>query len=152
MGARGAMRLNGFEARELLRFTPHWPGSLWVLAVAGAVAMLPFKQANADEDIATINPKAAAAIQAVKQLCLSGAQFDLKADVSGNLTLVKLAPGAQGSVSVNVRKSEGAAAIFDEKIRKIADDDTRNCMKPYIKRIVDAILGQSDSSTTVPGH
>lgn len=95
----------------------------------------------ADTDISATNPKAAAAISAVRELCLAGSQFDLKADVSGNLTLVKLAPGGQGSVSVNVRNSAGAAAIFDDKVRQVADEDIRTCIKPYIAQIVSAILG-----------
>lgn len=84
--------------------------------------------------------KADKAIKAVKELCLTGTQYDLKADAQGNLTLLKLAPGATGSVSVNVHTSSGAAAIFDDKLRKEADEDIRNCIKPYIQRIIDAIL------------
>ena len=96
-------------------------------------------------DIAATNPKAAAAISAVQQLCLAGTQFDLKADVNGNLTLLKLTPGGQGSVSVNVRNSTGAAAIFDDKIRQVADEDIRRCIQPYIARIIDAILSQNSN-------
>jgi hypothetical protein len=101
---------------------------------------------GADTDISATNPKAAAAISAVKQLCLSGTQFDLKADVKGNLQLIRLTPGAEGSASVNVRNSTGAAAIFDDKVRQVADEDIRNCIKPYIGKIVEAILG---SDTTL---
>jgi hypothetical protein len=100
---------------------------------------------RADVDIASTNPKAAAAISAVKQLCLAGTQFDLKADARGNLTLEKLQPGGTGSVSVNVRNSTGAAAIFDDKVRQIADEDIRRCIQPHISKIVDAILGQNEN-------
>ena len=105
----------------------------------------------ADADIAATNPKAAAAISAVKQLCLAGTQFDLKADVNGNLMLLKLTPGAQGSATVNVRNSSGAAAIFDDKVRQVADEDIRRCIQPQISRIIDAILdgGESVSYTWV---
>jgi hypothetical protein len=90
-------------------------------------------------------PKADHAIKAVKELCLVGTQYDLKADASGNLTLVKLVPGGRGAVSVNVRESSGAAAIFDDKLRVSADKEIRECIKPHIGRIINAIL--DDSST-----
>lgn len=82
--------------------------------------------------------KADRAIEAVKQLCLTGTQYDLRTDAQGNLTLLK--PGAAGSVSVNVRRSSGAAAIFDNKLRREADEDIRNCIKPHIPEIIRAIL------------
>jgi hypothetical protein len=43
-----------------------------------------------------------------------------------------------------VRHSSGAAAIFDDKVRRFADEDIRACIKPYIERIIDAILGGDD--------
>ena len=92
--------------------------------------------------------KADRAIKAVKELCLTGTQFDLKADAQGNLTLTKLLPGGGGAVSVNVRQSTGAAAIFDEKIRQIADEDIRRCIQPYIKPIIDTILSEKPQSSS----
>lgn len=89
------------------------------------------------------------AVRVVKELCLTGKQFDFKADAKGNLTFSKLVPGAEGSVSVNVRNSIGAAAIIDDKIRQIADEDIRNCIKPYIQRIIDAILDEKIVQTEV---
>ena len=89
------------------------------------------------------------AVKAVKDLCLTGTQFDFKADANGNLTFVKLTPGASGSVSVNVRQSQGAAAIIDDKIRQIADENIRSCIKPFIQRIVDSILDEPVAQTEV---
>lgn len=80
------------------------------------------------------------AIAAVKELCLAGSQYDLKADAKGNLSFSKLLPGAFGNVSVNARSSPGAAAIFDDKVRRLADSDIRDCIKPHIPKIIDAIL------------
>jgi hypothetical protein len=80
------------------------------------------------------------AIKAVKELCLVGTQYDLRADTKGNLTLTQGLPNGQGSVSVNVRESTGAAAVFDDKVRLAADADIRECIKPHIGKIVDAIL------------
>jgi hypothetical protein len=89
------------------------------------------------------------AVKVVKELCLSGTQFDLHADAKGNVTLKNLRkPGGEGSVSVNVRNSEGAAAIFDEKLRIMADDKVRECMRSELPRIIDAILGKAASAGT----
>jgi len=96
--------------------------------------------AGSSQSVAQDRTQANQAIKAVKELCLTGDQFDLKADGKGNLTFLKLVPGAKGSVSVNVRESAGAAAIFDERLRKEADQDIRNCIKPYIQKIINAIL------------
>jgi len=74
-----------------------------------------------------------------KQACLVGTQFDFNADVKGNVTFRNpLRPGAEGKAAVNVRNSTGAAAIFDEQLRVIADQNTRECMKPYIDQIFKA--------------
>lgn len=89
------------------------------------------------------------AVKVVKELCLSGTQFDLHADAKGNVILQNLRkPGGEGSVSLNVRNSEGAAAIFDEKLRIIADDKVRDCMRSQLPRIIDAVLGKSASAGT----
>lgn len=90
------------------------------------------------------------AIAAVKELCLSGKQFDLKVDAKGNISLIKLTPGAEGSVTVNARESAGAAAILDEKIRQIADEDIRRCISPHVTRILDSILGEGSLKPEVP--
>lgn len=87
------------------------------------------------------------AINAVKELCLVGTQFDLKADAAGNLTLFKLIPAGRGSASVNVKQSPGAAAIFDDKVRQVADEDIRRCIQPHITRIINVILGGSEKDS-----
>jgi hypothetical protein len=79
-----------------------------------------------------------------KQGCLSGSQFDFNADVNGNVTLKNLLkPGAEGKASVNVRNSAGATAIFEQQVRVVADQQVRDCMKPYIDRIFQFILGST---------
>lgn len=85
------------------------------------------------------------AISTVKEFCLVGTQYDVKADIEGNLSFLKKLPGLSGSASVNVRSSPGAAAILDEKIRLFADTQVRDCMKPYIGKIVDAILSTEET-------
>lgn len=87
------------------------------------------------------------AVNTVKSMCLNGKQYDLKVDARGNLTLIKLVPGAQGSVSINAKSSEGSVAIFDDKVRRLADDDIRKCVMPYIPRILDAILNDQPTKS-----
>lgn len=87
------------------------------------------------------------AINTVKELCLVGTQFDLKTDAAGNLTLFKLIPGGRGSASVNVKQSSGAAAIFNDKVRQVADEDIRRCIQPHITRIINSILGESEKDS-----
>ncbi len=90
------------------------------------------------------------AIRTVKEFCLYGTQFDLKADAKGNLTFKNLRqPGGEGSVSVNVRESKGAAAIFEEKLRIIADTAVRDCMRPHLPTIIRAILDQTEPTTSM---
>ncbi|ESQ15031.1 MAG: hypothetical protein N838_14805 [Thiohalocapsa sp. PB-PSB1] len=116
------------------------------VSILAAILFVSFV-ACSSQSVAQETTKADKAIKAVKDLCLSGSQFDLKADGKGNLTFLKLVPGAKGSVSVNVRESAGAAALFDEKLRKEADEDIRNCIKPYIQKIINAILDDNASVT-----
>lgn len=90
------------------------------------------------------------AVALIKEMCLSGTQYDLKVDANGTLLFSKVRPGADVAVSFTARRSEGAAAIFDEKIRQLADSEIRDCMKPHIGRIVDAVLAKKASFKEVP--
>jgi hypothetical protein len=75
-----------------------------------------------------------------KQACLVGTQFNFSADLDGNVIFSNPTKLGEGEAAVNVRKSTGAAAIFDEKLRIIADRQVQDCMRPYIERIFNAIL------------
>jgi hypothetical protein len=80
-------------------------------------------------------------VEYAKQACLIGTQFDFVADVNGNVTFTNpTKPGAEGKASVNVRDSKGATAIFEEKLRVVADKQIQDCMRPYIDQIYKAIL------------
>lgn len=83
------------------------------------------------------------AVAALKEMCLAGAQYDLQVDTDGNLSFFKLTPGAKLHATVNARKSSGAAAILDSGIRRLADADIRECMKPQIPKIIAAILAEA---------
>ncbi|MBO6560141.1 MAG: hypothetical protein JJ959_06365 [Nisaea sp.] len=95
------------------------------------------------------------AINVVKSLCLAGQQYDIEADIEGNIRFKSFVPGGEGSFSINVREASGATAIKTEKLRLIADREVRECTRNQISRIVDAIFSEnppSESSQTAKNH
>src|SRR5262249_31015160 len=44
-------------------------------------------------------------------------------------------------------EAQGATAIYDQKLRIIADAEVRNCTKEHISRILDATLGQKPQTS-----
>jgi hypothetical protein len=80
-------------------------------------------------------------VRAAKEACLIGTQVVFSADLSGNITLINPAiPGDKGQIAVNARKAAGAAEIFDERLRIIADKQIQDCMKPYMEKVFKALL------------
>ncbi len=75
----------------------------------------------------------------VERFCLSGKGFSLKADLNGNVSLLRLSPGGQGKVEVDVRNTAGGVGYLNEEIRRLVDDDTRKCMSPHIDKLIDLI-------------
>ena len=89
------------------------------------------------------------ALRVVKELCLSGKQYDLHVDAKGNIVIKKLAPGGEVSASVSQREAEGATAIYDEKLRIIADTQARECTKAQIPEVL-KLIKQQPSHTGDP--
>lgn len=79
------------------------------------------------------------AVKVVEQLCLSGTEYGISADVDGNITIKSFNPKGSGSVTLNVREVSGATS-FQNDLRIIADDKVRECTQKHIGRILDAIL------------
>jgi len=77
------------------------------------------------------------ALNVVQSLCLSGTEYSIEADISGNIVLRKLKGGTQ--VSINVRESGGATALKNE-LRLIGDKDVRECTQRHIPSILSAVL------------
>ncbi|GEA11142.1 hypothetical protein KUL49_15170 [Alteromonas sp. KUL49] len=97
--------------------------------------------------IANANPKINEAINVVQQLCLSGSEYEISADIKGNVTIKSFNPKANGSVTLNARESHGATAIqFQEDLRIIADAQIRECTQKHIGRVLDAVF----STTRTP--
>ena len=87
----------------------------------------------------------AQALRVVKELCLPGKQYDLHADTKGNIVIKKLTPGGQGSATFSKREAEGATAIYDEKLRIIADLQARECTKTHILQVLKFIKPEPSS-------
>lgn len=82
-------------------------------------------------------------VQVVKDLCLAGKQYDLYIDARGNIVIKSLQPGVEGYAAFSAREARGATAIYEEKLRIIADAEVRSCTREHLPRIIDAILGQT---------
>jgi hypothetical protein len=78
----------------------------------------------------------------IERFCLSGKQYQLTADLSGNISIKSLLPGAQGKADVNIKNTRGGVGYLNEEIRRLVDTDTRGCMQPYIDRIINIIQGK----------
>src|SRR5205814_5534654 len=76
------------------------------------------------------------ALRMVKERCLSGKPYDLYADAKGNIVIKKLPPGGEGSATISKREAEGAKALYDEKLRIIADLQARECTKASIPAVL----------------
>ncbi|REE17127.1 hypothetical protein B0G71_0064 [Paraburkholderia sp. BL27I4N3] len=107
----------------------------WISRLAVAAAAFCASTAHADQ--ASVD----ALTKLAKEGCLVGTQFDFKASAKGNLTFRDpTKPGGQGEVSTDIRNGSGAVAILDERIRVIADQQTRDCMHPFVIKIMNYII------------
>ncbi len=85
-------------------------------------------------------------IMVIERLCLSGSQYGLTADLSGNIDFKNLTAGSSGNVNVNIKRESGAVGYLREEIRSKVENHVRACMAPYIERLIAIILDQSGSS------
>ena len=76
----------------------------------------------------------------VEQFCLSGTQYQFDANADGSISIKGLLPGAEGSVTVNIKTARGGVGYLNEQVRRIFDEETRRCMQPYIDKIINLIL------------
>jgi hypothetical protein len=85
------------------------------------------------------------ALRVVKELCLAGKQYDLHVDAKGNIIIKKLQPGGEASATISRREAEGATAIYDEKLRIIADLQARDCTKTHIPEVLKLLKQESSN-------
>jgi LCCL domain-containing protein len=78
--------------------------------------------------------------------CLLGNEFTFDAKANGDITFIKLRPGAEAGVHTNIKEDPGAPGIIDQKLKLIASQQIRDCMKPYIQKLAELILGQASGN------
>jgi hypothetical protein len=64
--------------------------------------------------------------------CLLGNEFTFDAKANGDITFIKLRPGAEAGLHTNIKEDPGAPGIVDQQLKLIASQQIRDCMKPYI--------------------
>jgi hypothetical protein len=83
-----------------------------------------------------------------KEGCLVGTQFTFTTSADGSMSFRNpLKPGANGQVTVDLRKGKGAVSYFQEQLRLVADESIQKCMQPYVLRIFDYIVSHPNKET-----
>jgi hypothetical protein len=78
--------------------------------------------------------------------CLLGNEFTFDAKANGDITFLRLKPGVEGGVHTNIKEDPGAPGIIDQQLKVIASQQIRDCMKPYIQKLAELILGQASGN------
>jgi LCCL domain len=78
--------------------------------------------------------------------CLLGNEFTFDAKANGDITFIKLRPGAEAGLHTNIKEDPGAPGIIDQQLKLIASQQIRDCMKPYIQKLAELILGQASGN------
>src|SRR5579872_7037167 len=76
----------------------------------------------------------------IERSCLAGHEVQISADVMGNFILKKKED--HGPQTFNIRTSNGGVGYLNEQLRLKFDEATRDCMKPYIDKLIAVILEQ----------
>ena len=83
------------------------------------------------------------AIDAAERLCLVGDRFRFRIDAAGNLNILKLRPGASGNLLVDRERAKGSQFFDNEDVRRLVDQDIRQCMQqqwPSVLRAIQAAM------------
>jgi hypothetical protein len=78
--------------------------------------------------------------------CLLGNEFTFDAKANGDITFAKLRPGAEAGLHTNIKEDPGAPGIIDQQLKLVASQQIRDCMKPYIEKLAELILGQASGN------
>jgi len=78
--------------------------------------------------------------------CLLGNEFTFDAKANGDITFTKLRPGAEAGLHTNIKEDPGAPGIIDQQLKLIASQQIRDCMKPYVQKLAELILGQASGN------
>jgi len=78
--------------------------------------------------------------------CLLGNEFTFDAKVNGDITFAKLKPGLETGIHTNLKEDPGAPEIIDQQLKIVATQQIRDCMKPYVQKLEELILGQASGN------
>jgi len=112
------------------------------LLIALGAFFIGMSSAHAQDD------KVGAAVDVVRNLCLVGSEYNIEADATGNIRILSTKPSGEGSLSFNIRSSEGNPIDATSDLRIIADREVRECTAKHIGRIIDAIFSENPPSTS----
>jgi hypothetical protein len=79
------------------------------------------------------------AVDAAERVCLVGSRYKFSVDASGNLTILKLAPGGEGKLTVDSAEAKGSQFFENEVIRRSVEQDIRDCMKSQWPAVIQAM-------------
>jgi hypothetical protein len=106
------------------------------ISLSAIVVLLHFTPARSQPlDIDKIKEVA----KTIRNMCLSGSQYDLRVNADGSLSILKLAPGGKGQIRITQSTGTGGALNYkDEGIRLKADQQILGCIKDNLPILLDS--------------
>ena len=90
------------------------------------------------------------AIDCLKTACVSGEHLEIKAEGDGGISFLK--KGVQGKLYFSKKDARGVVDSLTDEAQRDNLQEQRECMRPYINRILDAILQDEHTSSGEPRH
>ena len=110
--------------------------------VAGSTLLILAGNAALAVDQTTIDQ----VVDVAKVGCLLGNEYTFDAKANGDITFIKLRPGAEAELHTNIKDDPGSPGIIDQQLKLIASQQIRDCMKPYVQKLAELILGQASGN------
>ena len=85
------------------------------------------------------------AIEWLRTACVSGENLEIKAEGDGGISFLKR--GVQGKLYFSKKDARGVVDSLQGELQRDNLREQRECMQPYIDRLLDAILGNGAGSS-----
>jgi hypothetical protein len=82
----------------------------------------------------------------LKTACAAGDSLSIKVEGDGGISLLK--KGLKGRLHFSKKDARGVVENLPGQLQREDLKDLRDCMRPYIDRMLDAILGQDTSTSS----
>lgn len=86
------------------------------------------------------------AIDWLKTACVSGEHLEIKAEGDGGISFLK--KGVQGKLYFSKKDARGVVDSLQGEVQRDNLQEQRECMQPYIDRLLDAILGNQGATSS----